>query len=198
MKIITTHCKTEKNPVILVEGRRALPDGVAEQLTAFGRQLAEKYPCATFRSGNAEGSDASFANGITAVDPQRIQLVVTTPGMGRKRRHPDAPLFSLSELSQSELETLSDITCEVSPASKRLAMAACGRIQSPYLAGRGRYLLRDTLKATGSIHLNIAPATLGLFYIDPEKPYAGGTGHTIRVCQKLNIQILTQDIFLTS
>ena len=93
MQAITTHCKTEQHPVILVEGRRALPDGVAEQLTAFSQQLAEEYPNATFRSGNAEGSDNSFAIGIAAVDPQRIQLVVTTPGMGRKRRHPEAPLF---------------------------------------------------------------------------------------------------------
>lgn len=196
MKSITTHCKTEKNPVILVEGRRALPDGIADKLTAFGRDLAVKYPCAIFRSGNAEGSDASFANGITAVDPQRMQLVITTPGMGRKRRHADAPLFSLSELPQSELEALCDITCEVSPASKRLAMAVCGRIQSPYLAGRGRYLLRDTLKVTGSIYHDIAPATLGVFYIDLKNPDAGGTGHTIRVCRKLGIQVLTQDEFL--
>ena len=198
MKIIATHCKNEKRPIILVEGRRSLPAGVAEQLSALGRQLAETVSHATFRSGNAEGSDASFANGIASVDPRRIQLVVTTPGMGRKRRPPEAPIFSLSELPQSELETLCDITCEASPDSKRLAMAACGRIKSPYLAGRGRYLLRDTLKVTGSKHLDIPPATLGIFYIDLENPDAGGTGHTIRVCRKLGIGVVTQDSFLTT
>jgi len=190
--MIAQHCKLEKSPVILVEGRRSLPEGVAEQLYEVGRQLAEKYPQAIFRSGNAEGSDASFADGITGVDHRRMQLVVTTPGMGRKRRHPDAPLFPLSELPQSELDILCDITCEVSPESKRLAMAACGRIKSPYLAARGRYLLRDTLKVTGSKHLNITPATFGLFYVDPANPDAGGTGHTIRVCRRFGVPVLTQ------
>jgi len=190
--MLTEHCKTEKNPVILVEGRRRLPEGVAEQLAETGRRLAEKYPRAVFRSGNAEGSDSSFAAGITAVDYRRLQLVVTTPGMGRKRRHPDAPLFPLSELPQSELENLCDITCEVSPQSKRLAFAACGRIKNQYLAPRGRYLLRDTLKVTGSKHLNLAPATFGLFYVDPANPDAGGTGHTIRVCRRFGLPVLTQ------
>lgn len=41
-----------------------------------------------------------------------------------------------------------------------------------------------------------SPADIGLFYVDPDDPEAGGTGHTIRVCRLKDVPVITQDIFL--
>jgi hypothetical protein len=183
-------------PVVLIEGRRALPDGVAEQLEGVGAYLADRYPNVIFRSGNAEGSDTAFSLGVVSIDPSRMEYVLPSPNMGKKRRHPDSPFSSLSELPQEELERLCDLSVEVSPKSKPLTFAACGRIQSRPLAGRGRYLLRDTMKVLGSPALNLAPAVLGLFYVDLADPDAGGTGHTIRVCRQHNVPVVFQNEFL--
>jgi len=57
-------------------------------------------------------------------------------------------------------------------------------------------LLRDALKVTGLERLNFAPAEIGIFYIDPEKPTGGGTGHTIRMCELRNIPVFTQNKWL--
>jgi len=101
----------------------------------------------------------------------------------------------LGDLPQPELETLCDASIAASPRIKRLAEAACGRIQNSRLAGKGKYLLRDTLKVTGSPTLGLAPATLGLFYVDLTDPEAGGTGHTIRVCRLQGIPVVFQNEF---
>jgi len=186
----------ERSPIILVEGRRSLPAGVPEQLEQAGNWMATRFPGAIFRSGNADGSDTEFARGVTSVDPARMQYVLPSPNMGKARRHPDSPSCSLAELPQEELDRLCDLSVEASPSVDRLAAAACGRIKSGPLAGKGRYLLRDTLKVTGSPTLHLAPATLGLFYVNLDDPEAGGTGHTIRVCRQHNIPVAFQDDFL--
>jgi len=169
---------------------------MAERLQAVGAWLAETYANAIFRSGNADGSDTAFAAGVVSVDPSRMQYVLPSPSMGKKRRHPDAPCYSLSDLPQEELEHLCDLSIAATQKSERLAASACGRIQSGPLAGKGRYLLRDTLKVTGSPTLNIAPATLALFYVDLNDPDTGGTGHTIRVCRQCGVPVVLQDEFL--
>jgi hypothetical protein len=33
----------------------------------------------------------------------------------------------------------------------------------------------------------------GLFYVDLDDPLAGGTGHTIRVCQQEGVAVVVQD-----
>ena len=125
-----------------------------------------------------------------------MQYVVPSPKMGLKRRHAEAPVYSLSELPPEESEHLCDATIAASPQVERLASAACGRIPNRALAARGRYLLRDTLKVHGSPTLNLAPAILALFYVDLTDPEAGGTGHTIRVCRQQGIAVVFQDAFL--
>ncbi len=39
----------------------------------MGRLLVERLPGVFFRSGNAEGSDMAFAEGVTGVDPARME-----------------------------------------------------------------------------------------------------------------------------
>ena len=182
--------------VVLIEGRRGLPAGLHDQLHAVGTWLARSYPRAIFRSGNAEGSDTAFADGVVSVDPARMQYVLPSPGMGKKRRHPDSPVYSLSDVPKPVIEQLCDRSADATPNNRRLAEAACGRIKSGYLAGRGRYLLRDTLKVVGSASLELRPASLALFYVDLTDTEAGGTGHTIRVCRQDSVPVVFQDRFL--
>ena len=60
-------------------------------------------------------------------------------------------------------------------------------------AAKVRDLLRDTLKITGDEKSGFAPATVGLFWVNPAKTTTGGTAHTIRVCQKWGVPLWTQD-----
>jgi len=92
------------------------------------------------------------------------------------------------------LEHLCDLSISASPAVQRLAAAACGRIKSGPLAGKGGYLLRDTLKVIGSPTLSFAPASVGLFYVELADPEAGGTGHTIRICHQHNVPVAFQKL----
>jgi hypothetical protein len=55
-----------------------------------------------------------------------------------------------------------------------------------------RRLVRDTLKVTGSSYGDLAPATVGLFYVRPGNPLQGGTGHTIRVCRDQGVPVALQ------
>ena len=86
----------EGAPVILIEGRRNLPEGMAARLQAVGSWLAEAYPRALFRSGNAEGSDTAFTEGVTAVDPARMQYVLPNPSIRARKSGPAGRLIEHS------------------------------------------------------------------------------------------------------
>jgi hypothetical protein len=78
------------NPVILLEGTRQLPAEKRQALADVGKHLAESFPQAVFRSGNATGTDEAFAAGVATVSGSKLQLVLPTPGMGRDRRPANA------------------------------------------------------------------------------------------------------------
>jgi hypothetical protein len=65
-------------PVVLLAGSRKVPTNLQEKLVMLAAFLANEFPKATFRSGNADGSDALFARGVNAVAPSRLQLVTPT------------------------------------------------------------------------------------------------------------------------
>ena len=180
-------------PVVLVEGIRALPEADHAMVVAFGRWLAERLPGGTFRSGNAEGTDTAFSEGVTSVDPARMQYVMTHPGMGRKRRHPAARAVSLDQLSPTRVDTIGQATVEASPDSVRLVQSWKERGGKGPLAGKAQYLLRDTLKVVGAAELDLEPAIAGIFYVNQADPISGGTGHTIRVCRQQGVPVVMQD-----
>jgi hypothetical protein len=62
----------------------------------------------------------------------------------------------------------------------------------PRLQAKARYLVRDTVKVTGSASGELAPATVGIFYVRPGNPLQGGTGHTIRVCHAHGVPVALQ------
>ena len=59
------------------------------------------------------------------------------------------------------------------------------------VAAKADYLLRDTMKVVG-FSQEFPKATAALFYVDLDSPMDGGTGHTIRVCQKEGIHVFFQ------
>jgi len=191
-KFIST-VSSQEAPVILLEGTRQLPEDDTHLLTAFARKLATVFPHAVFRSGNAAGADDAFAAGILSVDPKRLQYIIPTHGSRKKFRSPSAIAFSLEELSAEKIDRLADETVAASP---EYASMMKSRHSSRRLANLAAYLLRDTLKIVGYGE-TFPPATFGIFYVNPDKPAGGGTGHTIRVCKRHNIPIATQNDWMT-
>ena len=66
-------------PVVLLEGRRKVSKSNYKLAKRFGPVLAARFPRAVFRSGNADGSDQAFSEGVAAVDPSRLQLLHPSP-----------------------------------------------------------------------------------------------------------------------
>jgi hypothetical protein len=179
-------------PVILLEGTRRVPEELRAKLTQIARSLAEALPHAVFRSGNAEGSDDAFAQGVAGVAAQRLQLLLPTPGMGWARRPAGAMCRVLNELPRKEREPLAQACTAASPENRRLFdLYLRGQSGNPAYV-KALYLVRDAFKVLGSPGLGLAPASLGIFFIDESSPAGGGTGHTIRLCQQLGVPVLTQ------
>ena len=62
------------------------------------------------------------------------------------------------------------------------------------IAMKAAYLLRDTAKVVGVGDAD--KATAGIFYDDLENPRSGGTGHTIKVCEDLNVPVFDQRVWM--
>ncbi|MCE2822838.1 MAG: hypothetical protein LW693_10485 [Saprospiraceae bacterium] len=89
------------NSVVLLEGKRNVLPADAEKLTALGRLLATNTRLMTFRSGNAAGADQLFSEGVTAVNPERLQVV--TPYSGhRKKTNVAFQTYSLEDMNLAE------------------------------------------------------------------------------------------------
>lgn len=182
-----------ENPVILLEGTRALPPDMEPVLTAFASKLARLIPNAVFRSGNAPGSDDAFSRGVEAVAPGRLEQFIPATRHRSAKLHPAAKVLALDALSPLAAE---DIAAETAEASPKYASLLKNR-QVPKLKTKADYLLRDTLKVTGD-GKTFAPADAGIFFVNPENPYGGGTGHTIAVCRKRGtVLVYTQKEWLS-
>ena len=179
--------ESQKHPVVLLEGTRALRAEAEPRVEAFARLLARRFPHAIFRSGNAPGSDQAFARGIASVDVSRLEIVLPYERHRLSERPAGARALALEDVEAQE--DLSKLTLAASPIYERLFASRAINAS----AAKVRYLLRDTLKIVGDQNAGFAPATAGLFWINPAKPDTGGTAHTIRVCQKWNVPVWTQN-----
>lgn len=177
-------------PVVLIEGTRKLLDHDAARLSAFGKWLAENYPHARFRTGNADGADTAFARGVADVDPARLEYVVPYTGHRKKSMATSAYQVSLTDLPQVVEKRSAYLSAYVSPAYDAIMDK---RDLIPKLKAKAQYILRDTIKVTGVPEQSLPPATVGIFYVNVEDPMKGGTGHTIRVCQHQNVPVAFQD-----
>jgi hypothetical protein len=185
------YINTAQLPIILIEGTRRLRESDRALLVRIGRFLAARWQNAIFRTGNAEGADSAFAEGVRSVANDRLQYVLPGPRMGRNRLAQDAWVRHIEELSEDGRAPIIEATKRATPDSRRPVDAFCGLLANRRLAAIGSYLLRDTLKVLGSAELGLAPATLGIFYSDD--PDKGGTGHTIRVCHEHGVPVVLQN-----
>lgn len=176
-----------EDSIILLEGKRNVLEHDQEKLTALGRLLASKTKKMTFRSGNANGSDQLFSNGVTSVDFKRLQVI--TPYSGHRQKHNKA--YETFPLDQMDIAADSEVIYQ-SKSNKKME-----KLITQYVAGdknnytiKAAYIIRDTIKAIGNDR--IKPATFAIFYDDLNKPLSGGTGHTMNICKQNNIPIIDQ------
>jgi hypothetical protein len=178
------------NSIVLLEGKRNVLDADKEKLTALGRLLASQTKRMTFRSGNAEGSDQLFSDGVTAIDYKRLQVITPYSGHRQKNNH------------AYETMSLDDINIAAEPevVYQSKSNKKTEKLIDKFVSGhknrytiKAAYIIRDTIKAIGTDE--IKPATFGIFYDDLNKPMSGGTGHTMNVCKQNDIPIIDQKIW---
>ena len=178
------------NSIVLLEGKRKVLEADKEKLTALGKLLASKTKNMTFRSGNAEGSDQLFSDGVTAVDNKRLQVV--TPYSGHRKKTNQA--YNTISLDNINLVSEPEVVYQ-SKSNKKME-----KLIDKFVSGdkngytiKAAYIIRDTIKAIGTNE--IKPATFGIFYDDLDNPKTGGTGHTMNICEQNNIPIIDQNIW---
>lgn len=184
------------DPLILVEGRRTIPETSASKAKRVASLLARRFPKLRFRSGNATGADQAFAAGIIATAPERLEIITPYASHRRRERHPLVRYDSPESLDPAELADIQALTIAATPANRGL-MKCYGR--GGRTGAQAACLIRDTMKVVGrsasaSQGLRaLTPPIAALFWIDPAHPDAGGTGHTIRTCQLHDIPVIFQN-----
>ena len=178
------------NSIVLLEGKREVLEKDAALLTQLGKCLASRATKMTFRSGNAAGADYYFSLGVTSVDKSRLQVITPYTGHRQKTNH------AYETISLDDVNIVAEP--EVIYQSKNNKKTE--KLIDQYVAGerdrfsiKAAYIIRDTIKVIGTE--DIKPATFGIFYDSLENPKAGGTGHTIKVCEQNNIPVIDQRVW---
>lgn len=178
-----------ENSIVLLEGKRKVLQEDSEKLFALGKCLASKTSKMIFRSGNAPGADQYFSEGVAAVDDSRLQVI--TPYAGHRRK----TNLAYDTIDVCALNIPEDPEVILQSKNKKNQ-----KLIDQYIAGerdkfsiKAAYIIRDTVKAIGT--KNIKPANFGIFYDDLINPKAGGTGHTMKVCEENNIPIVNQEVW---
>lgn len=179
---------SNKNAVILLEGKRNVLELDKEKLTQFGNLLASKLPLATFRSGNADGADFYFSQGVLQVAPERLQVI--TPYENHRQKQNNA--YETISLDQIDLANEPEVIYQSknNKKTKSLIDKYVGGAKDRF-AIKASYIIRDTVKVTGT-NSGVPATTFAFFYDDLENPKTGGTGHTMEVCNINKVPYLTQ------
>ena len=179
-----------ENSIVLLEGKRNVLPEDQEKLFALGKLLATRTTKMIFRSGNADGSDQFFSDGVTAVDHKRLQVIVPYTGHRQKTNK------AYNTISLDDIKIASDR--EVVMQSKNNKKTE--KLIDKFVAGdknkftiKAAYIIRDTIKVIGTDE--IGAASFGIFYDDLENPMTGGTGHTMNVCEQNNIPLIDQRVW---
>lgn len=177
--------------IILLEGKRDVKEEDQAKLVALGQKLAIHTRFMRFRSGNATGADEYFSKGVAAIDMQRLEVV--TPYTGHRKKENTA--YNTISLDDINLANEPDLIYQTK-SNKKIA-----NLVDKYVEGdknrntmKVAYLLRDTVKVTGTTAH--PPATFAFFYDDLSNPKAGGTGHTMHICELNNVPYLTQEVWM--
>lgn len=178
--------------VILLEGKRKVKAEDKQILINFGKKLAESSKNIVFRSGNASGADEYFSEGVASINPERLQVVMPYLSHRQKARLTN----NIISLDQVDLHKETNLV-QLSKKNKSIST-----LINKYLAGhrnnfthKAAYILRDTLKVAGAAGIN--PTSFAIFYDDLQKPRSGGTGHTMMMCDNLEIEYHTQNTWFS-
>ena len=181
-----------KNTIILLEGKRNVLEQDKEKLIQFGKLLATHLPLVTFRSGNADGADFYFSQGVLQVAPERLQVITPYD----KHREKQNKAYETISLDQIDLVNESEVVYQSKSNKKTKALI------DKYVGGakdrfaiKAAYIIRDTVKVTGT-KSGILPATFAFFFDDVDNPKKGGTGHTMEICDLNNVPYCTQNEWL--
>lgn len=177
-----------ENTIILLEGKRNILESDKEKLIEFGKFLATNLPKAKFRSGNADGADFYFSQGVLQVAPERLQVI--TPYDNHRQKANNA--YETISLDQIDLANEPEVVYQSKSNKKTKSLI------DKYVAGakdrfaiKAAYIIRDTVKVTGT-NSGIPPINFAFFYDDELNPKTGGTGHTMEVCEINKVPYLTQ------
>jgi len=177
--------------IILLEGKRIVLEADQQKLKKLGELLAMKMRYATFRSGNANGSDLYFSQGIAAVDAHRLEVVIPFDGH-RKKSNLASSTLSLDDVNLGDYP---DIVSKSALNKKTIDLL------KRYLNGeRNRFtnkvafIIRDTIKVLGVE--GHPPISFGIFYDDLINPKSGGTGHTMKVCEHAKVPYVDQSVWM--
>ena len=190
---IAVFCELYSNGIILLEGKRTVLEDDKIKLINIGKLLAAKMPNATFRSGNAEGSDFYFSQGVASVNPKQLQVITPYANHRKKYNLADTvfPLDSIDLAKEPEIVYHS----KNHKSTKSLVEKYVNGIQNGYTI-KGAYIIRDTIKVLGT-QSGIPPISVGLFYEDLSNPMQGGTGHTQRVCLDNAVPLFNQETYFS-
>jgi hypothetical protein len=178
------------NSIVLLEGKRNVKVADKEKLTALGRLLASRTTKMIFRSGNAEGSDQLFSDGVTEIDNKRLQVITPYSGHRQKTNHA-YDTISLDDINIAAEQEVVYQSKSNKKTEKLIDQFVSGN-KNRYTI-KAAYIIRDTIKAIGTNE--IKPATFGIFYDDLDNPMSGGTGHTMNVCKQNNIPLIDQKVW---
>ena len=176
-----------EDSIVLLEGKRNVDSADIAKLIQVGELLASKTKHIKFRSGNAEGSDFYFSKGVIKINPERLEVI--TPYSGHRKEKNNAyktfPLDEINLLQEPEVIYQSKTNKKT---GKFIDEFVAGK--KNHLTMKAAYILRDTIKVTGT--KTIRPANVALFYDDLENPKSGGTGHTMNICEINNVDYVDQ------
>lgn len=178
------------NAIVLLEGKRNVRDEDKAKLIALGKLLASQTSRMLFRSGNAEGSDQLFSDGVTEVDRTKLQVIVPYSGHRKKTNH----AYETISLDDVNIAAEPEVVYQSKGNKKTEALI------DKFVSGernrftiKAAYIIRDTIKAIGTE--GVKPATFAIFYDDLAAPQQGGTGHTMNVCEQNNIPMVDQSVW---
>jgi hypothetical protein len=176
--------------VILLAGKRKVLPGDEVMIFEFGKRLALEYDKCIFRSGNADGADQYFIEGVKEVAPDRVQLVLPFENH-RKKTQVGVYTQSIEQL-QLSAESPAVYQANLSANYRRLIDLYFEQPQSK-AAIKASYLIRDMVMVFG--HGALAPISAAYFYDDLTQPCQGGTGFTMQLCTELKIPFWNQGVW---
>ena len=168
--------------VIGVTGSVGIGSPIARYVESVGEHYATLFPNAMFRAGNAPGVDQAFQLGVNFVDPTRLTLCLPWPGFEpRSIVEPADWTYDATSSVQSAGNTVLDIKLHGEARHWQLAQDAEWGYWERLGPAAQKLYCRNAMIVDG--------CTVLLAWPDVSKKGWGGTGHTMRCAEVLDIPV---------